>query len=850
MSNTLEATARIKINKLLEESGWRFFDNAEGKANISLESSVKYDDLGDDFEKAKGGKIDFLLLDERGKPLVVLEAKKESIEPLEAKEQARRYAVSNKVNYVILSNGNIHYFWNIEKGNPELITNFPRPKSLQNFTEFSPNPERLYNEQVNDDYIALTMLSNYAEFPEYQNEATRQDFIKNNRLRFLRYYQVEAIHSIQAKIKEGGKRFLLEMATGTGKTLTSAAAIRLFIRTGNARRVLFLVDRLELEEQARKDFTNYLKNDYTTVVYKENKSDWRKAEIVVTTIQSLLVNNKYRSHFSPTDFDLIVSDESHRLIGGGNSRALFEYFLGYKLGLTATPKDYLKNIDTDNFDDPRELEKRVLLDTYTTFGCDSGVPTYRYTLAQGAKDGILVQPTVIDARTDVTTQLLSDEGYSALVTLTNESGEEVSEEVQYKQSQFEKKFFSDITNNLFVQTFIDNAWLDPITNEIGKSLVFAVSQKHAAKLTQLLNVYADKKWPNKYKSDFAVQVTSNVMNSQQMTVDFSNDKLLGYSQFRKDDDVLMDYKTSKARVCVTVGMMTTGWDCPNILNLALMRPIFSPTEFIQIKGRGTRIFTFEHKHKDGYDEQTIQVKKESFKLFDFFAVCEFFEEKYDYDQVLKLPSPKPTVDGVPPFKEPKPKKDGFEYTQSDQISSWNESKVGFEGMKVDKMFFQQFEEEIQQDTDIVQAMEEGNLDTATYLTLEKFLKQDGSQYSLDKLRRALKIDRKISVKELLDMIFNGNEIKNKDILLQEEFEKFISTIDLSEVTDLTALKYYFFAYLTDPEVRQVIDTKDFTSLNTLSTLSKEDFVRVEPKMREVIPNYIRTYVPLDKFIAA
>jgi type I restriction enzyme R subunit len=312
----------------------------------------------------------------------------------------------------------------------------------------------------------------------------------------------------------------------------------------------------------------------------------------------------------------------------------------------------------------------------------------------------------------------------------------------------------------------------------------------------------------------------------------------------------MDYKTSKARVCVTVGMMTTGWDCPNILNLALMRPIFSPTEFIQIKGRGTRIFTFEHKHKDGFDEQTIQVKKESFKLFDFFAVCEYFEEKYDYDQVLKLPSPKPTVDGVPPIIDPTPKKDGFEYTQSDQISSWNESKVGFEGMKVDKMFFQQFEEEIQQDTDIVQAMEEGNLDTATYLTLEKFLKQDGSQYSLDKLRRALKIDRKISVKELLDMIFNGNEIKNKDILLQEEFEKFISTIDLSEVTDLTALKYYFFAYLTDPEVRQVIDTKDFTSLNTLSTLSKEDFVRVEPKMREVIPNYIRTYVTLDKFIAA
>ena len=117
---------------------------------------------------------------------------------------------------------------------------------------------------------------------------------------------------------------------------------------------------------------------------------------------------------------------------------------------------------------------------------------------------------------------------------------------------------------MFVQTFIDNAWLDPITNEIGKSLVFAVSQKHAAKLTQLLNVYADKKWPNKYKSDFAVQVTSNVMNSQQMTVDFSNDKLLGYSQFRKDNDVLMDYKTSKVRELLAAMTLLTGMDFLNI----------------------------------------------------------------------------------------------------------------------------------------------------------------------------------------------------------------------------------------------------------------------------------------------
>jgi type I restriction enzyme R subunit len=200
--------------------------------------------------------------------------------------------------------------------------------------------------------------------------------------------------------------------------------------------------------------------------------------------------------------------------------------------------------------------------------------------------------------------------------------------------------------------------------------------------------------------------------------------------------------------------------------------------------------------------------------------------------------------------EPKPKKDGYEYTESDKISSFNESKIGYEGMKIDRMFFTEFEEEIQQDEEIQQAMLDGNMDAATYITLEKYLKNESSHFTLDKLRRALKIDRKISVKEILDLIFNGNEIKSKDILLQEEFEKFISTIDVSEVKDVSALRYFFIAYITDPEVRQVIDTKDFTALNTLSTLTKDDFVRVDMKMREEIPSYIKAYVPIEKFIAA
>ena len=240
------------------------------------------------------------------------------------------------------------------------------------------------------------------------------------------------------------------MATGTGKTLTSAAVIKLFLRSKNARRVLFLVDRLELEDQAFKDFTNYLKPDYTTFIYKQHKSDWRKADIVVTTIQSLLFNNKYREFFSPSDFDLLISDESHRSVSG-NSRAVFEYFSGYKLGLTATPKDYLKSVDIDKVkeNDPREIERRMLRDTYTTFGCESGEPTFRYTLLDGVKDDFLRNPITIDARTEITTQLLSDKGYA--VAITTEEGEA---EETFVSRDFEKKFFSEKTNRIFCQTFL------------------------------------------------------------------------------------------------------------------------------------------------------------------------------------------------------------------------------------------------------------------------------------------------------------------------------------------------------------------------------------------------------------
>jgi len=470
------------------------------------------------------------------------------------------------------------------------------------------------------------------------------------------------------------------------------------MRTGNAKRVLFLVDRIELENQAWKAFVRYLKNDLRTVIYKENRDDWRKAEIVVSTVQSLQFNNKYQRIFSPTDFDLVISDEAHRSIGG-NSRAVFEYFIGYKLGLTATPKDYLKKIDPARISqrDPREWERRQLFDTYKTFGCESGVPTFRYSLIDGVREGYLVNPVVVDARTEITTELFSEEGYA--IMQENEDGELV--EQTFFGKDFEKKFFSDKTNRIFCETFLKNAIRDPLSGEIGKTIIFCVRQDHATRITQKLNELADAMFPGKYNSDFAVQVTSVIQDAQQMAVSFANNNLNGHTRF------LEGYISARTRVCVTVGMMTTGYDCEDLLNIVLLRPIFSPTDFIQIKGRGTRKYTFRYIEKEAGQIEEHRKEKDKFKLFDFFAVCEYFEEKFDYDEVIGLPplSPSgPPLQSPPPSSQPGP--DSYTNVDPDPLKSQFEYEVSLFGMKIDRKFFERFEDKVKATKDMIEKLEE------------------------------------------------------------------------------------------------------------------------------------------------
>jgi type I restriction enzyme, R subunit len=840
-----EAAARIKINKLLENAGWRFFADAKGPANIQLEPSVTLktqdlDALGEDFEKSSTGFIDFLLLNEKSYPFIVLEAKAEDKSPLVGKEQARKYAKSQNCRFVILSNGNLHYFWDLERGNPYVITAFPTPTSVTGYQKTTPDPKRLIEEAVEDDYVVLTQRPNYATEAAWKNEAERARFIEVNGLRFLRPYQKKAIVAIQQSIKKGSDRFLLEMATGTGKTLTAAAIIKLFLRTGNARRVLFLVDRLELEDQALKAFKKVLANDYKSVIYKENRDDWRHAEVVVTTVQSLLFNNKYQQLFSPTDFDLVISDEAHRSIGG-NARAVFDYFIGYKLGLTATPFDYLKKFDKDKptTKDPREFERRLMLDTYRTFGCDDGQPTFRYSLLDGVKDGFLINPTVVDVRSTVTTQLLSDEGF--VVSFKDDKGDDLDE--AFKQRQFEKRFFSETTNQLFCKTFLENALRDPVSAEIGKSIVFAVSQHHAGKLAQIFNEMADRMFPGKYQSDFAVQVTSQVDGAQQHTINFTNNNLLGSANFNPT------YKTSKARVCVTVGMMTTGYDCPDLLNLGLFRPIFSPTDFIQIKGRGTRKHDFrEHLFDETIRESVKEPKKTSFKLFDFFANCEYFEKEFKYDEVRNLPKPKAEGGEGPDPQLPPP--GNYEHLGDDILSTIKEEVIGYEGMKIDRMFYEKFEDTVRENDFIAASVEAGQWDRVIDYVNKELFDKPNEFYNLDKLRKAAAVDRRLGLREILEKIFGLiPRFKSKDDLLEEEFSKFVADYKPDEAEAIPALKTYFKAYATSDAIRHIIESGQLTDLATNLVFSTKDFRAVPAKYRTLIPDYIKDYVSLNQFAA-
>jgi len=558
-----EAFSRVLIDDALRESGWDILDDREVELELSGTS----------------GRADYILNGWSG-PLCVLEAKppNENEDPYDAKEQARGYAENINAPFIILSNGVIHYFWDWQNSDQDAyrIERLPSQKDLIRMTQKNLQPAKsLKTDVVTQNYLATF-------------DSSLQ----------LRNYQIRALDAIEKGFdKEGRRKFLLEMATGTGKTLLCAALIRRFLQTRNAERVLFIVDRIELAKQTLETFDIALR-DYKPVIYKTARKkpmELMGSSVVIATIQSLQVDRRYREEFTPYYFDLIINDEAHRSIYG-NSREVVQYFQGTRVGLTATPKAYLKNIDVTKLsaEDPKALEARELRDTYHYFGCEPGKPTFRYDILDAMKDPegpYLVLPKIYDIRSEITTQALAENGWIVKIDEQDES---------YKVNQLEKEIFIPERNRLICEQILKNGLRDPEDN-FGKTIVFAVNQRHATELTKILN---------SLKPGIAITITSRIKDASTIAKEFRDGK-------------------RKERIAISVDMLSTGYNCLDILNIVLARPIFSPTEYIQIKGRGTRLHTFRAGKKE--------YRKAFFNLLDFCGVAEYFEEKYDYSIPLTVP---------------------------------------------------------------------------------------------------------------------------------------------------------------------------------------------------------------------
>ena len=805
-----ETETRIIIDFLLRQAGWQLPGDKAPNVRAAQRITGEEHDL----------EADYVLEDDRRFPLAVLEAKSSEKGALSGKEQAREYAKRLKAPFVILSNGKEHYFWDIAEHEPFLIKTLLGPDELKKRHGVSATKKDFNSQTINENYISDAQGKN----------------CPSHKLRKLRDYQIHAVQAVQNAAAAGERAFLFEMATGTGKTLVSAAAIRLFLMTSNAYRILFIVDRLELEGQAQQNFELYFGNSWETVVYKEHKKDWNRAEVLVSTVQTLAAGNRYKN-FSPLEFDLLIVDEAHRAISGRNARAVFDYFCAYKLGLTATPKDYMKNTAKSGIS-PREQEARKLRDTYHTFGCADGTPTFRYDLEQGVVENNLIMPRIIDVRSNVTTEMFSKEGFYFIADDDNDDeGDNAKEEKgPYWKSDFEKMFFSDATNRAICRAIIENVMRDPLSGDVGKSIVYCVSQRHAEKITAILNELAAQQFPNVYQSDFAQQVTSNVANAQEHARRFANNTLGGHTR------TLDGYDSSKTRVCVTVGMMTTGYDCPDILNICMLRPIFSPSEFIQIRGRGTRPHKFRY---DGGGRDIREKDKNAFMLFDFFAVCEYFETQ-DYDEKLSLTYSDESRGKDDDKREITPPNDGI-YGGPDEIKRKIEIIFG-EGMRIDQKqdADADAEQKLLTDNELQQAVKEKRMSDVEFLCgknhpkeIIDFLQRRAKQHSILTHRR-------VNIGEILMLIFDEiTELESREEMMDKETEKFIAGLK-SDDSDMTAAAAEIFkACLDDKEVMEIIENETFADLADNSVLTIETCGKVPSEIRLGIVKYLKTEIDLD-----
>jgi len=395
-----------------------------------------------------------------------------------------------------------------------------------------------------------------------------------------RYYQKEAIRAVSETIETGHRKALLIMATGTGKTRTASSLTDVLSRAGHVTNTLFLADRTALVKQAKDDFKNYLP-DMSLCNLLSNKDD-KTARIVFSTYPTMLnaidsvKSDDGKRLFSPAHFDLIIIDEAHRSIFK-KYRTIFEYFDGIMVGLTATPKT--------------EVDRN----TYEFFEMESGVPTYAYDYETAVeKDHVLVPYYNIEVETKILGQgIVYDD-------LSEEDKARYEEDFADEDGTMPDFIPSPAVNEyIFNQATVDMVLEDLMTkgikvaggDRLGKTIIFAQNKRHAEYIVERFN----KLYPQ-YRGTFAKRVVSED----------------NYAQTIIDDFKVPD---KEPHIAVSVDMMDTGIDVPDIVNLVFFKRVRSKAKFWQMIGRGTRLR--KNLFGDGQD-------KTHFLIFDYLGNFEFF----------------------------------------------------------------------------------------------------------------------------------------------------------------------------------------------------------------------------------
>jgi type I restriction enzyme R subunit len=482
---------------------------------------------------------DYVLLNSHNEPLAIVEAKSTSRDALAGKRQAADYAslIEDRFGYdpfIFLTNGNEIHFWDRKNYPPRKISGFYTRDDLERLLH-----QRNYGQPLADIPINASIAGR-----DYQNEAIRR---------------------VTEGIQQARRSFLLVMATGTGKTRTTIALIDLLLRAKRVQRILFLADRRELVRQAMSEFKTHLPNESLARIESGQTSG---ARIQFATYPSMM---QVFSRLSVGYYDFIVADESHRSIYQ-RYKAIFDHFDAIRLGLTATPTDYIDH------------------NTFGLFECEDGVPSYHYGYRQAVTDQHLVNYRVLDAQT--TFQIKGIQGDALpeqLQQMAIDQGVPI-EELNFEGSEIEKNVINQGTNDAIVREFMDQCRKDTLGLP-HKSIFFAMSHAHAKRLYQSFN----RLYPEWQQQGLAEIIDSHM---------------------ERADAVLDDFKyKNMPRVAISVDMLDTGIDVPAIQNLILAKPVYSQVKFWQMIGRGTRLWD---------DHHTGEIKKD-FLIIDHWKNFAYFK---------------------------------------------------------------------------------------------------------------------------------------------------------------------------------------------------------------------------------